>query len=127
MAHINNRILKPFLILCEGKDVENFMICYLESSALADDPRFSNDIQTFNFGGVENLKVFIGNLTRMDRFETVHRMLVLRDAEMNVDQAIRTVQNAFQSNIMAVPDRPHEEKRIRCFDTYDGIHIVASM
>lgn len=108
MPHINNCILKPFLILCEGKDIENFMICYLESSALSDDPRFSNDIQTFNFGGVESLKVFMGNITRMDGFDTVHRILILRDAETNVDQAIKMVQSAFRANGLTVPDRPHE-------------------
>ncbi len=111
MAHINNRILKPFLILCEGKDVTKFMKCYLESSTLAEDPRFSNDIQTFDFGGVDSLKVFIGNLIRMDRFETVHRILVLRDAETNVDQAIKMVQSAFRANGLTIPDRPHEWKK----------------
>lgn len=57
MVYIKNRILKPFLILCEGRDVENFMICYLESDALSYDPRFSNDIQTFNFNGIDDLEV----------------------------------------------------------------------
>jgi len=109
--YIHNRILKPFLILCEGKDAENFMISYLESSALADDPRFSNDIQTFDFGGVESLKIYMGNLVRMDGFDSVHRILILRDAETNIDQAIKMIQSAFRANDMTVPDRPHEWKK----------------
>lgn len=111
MAYVHNRILKPFLVLCEGKDVENFLISYLESDALAYDSRFSNDIQAFNFGGVENLGVFIGSLTKMDGFEIVRRILVLRDAETDVDQAVKMVQNAFRVNDLAVPDRPHEWKK----------------
>ena len=107
MAYTHNRILKPFLILCEGKDVEKFVICYLESDALAYDSRFSNDIQAFDFGGIKDLEVFICNLTKMDGFEFVHRILVLRDAETDVDQAIKMVQNAFRKNGLAVPDQPH--------------------
>lgn len=110
MAYIRNRILKPFLILCEGKDIENFVICFLESDALAYDSRFSNDIQAFDFGGIKDLEVFIGNLTKMEGFEFVRRILVLRDAETDVDQAIKMVQKAFRKNGLAVPDQPHEWK-----------------
>ncbi len=107
MPHINNRILKPFLILCEGKDVENFMICYLESDALAYDSRFSNDIQTFDFKGIDDLSAFIGTLTRMDGYDLVRQIMVLRDAETDVNQAIRSIQNAFRLNDLPVPGQPH--------------------
>jgi len=107
MAYINNRILKPFLILCEGKDLENFMNRYLESDALAYDSRFSNDIQTFDFKGINDLSAFIGTLVRMDGFDLVRQILVLRDAETNVDAAIKSIQNAFCVNEMLVPERPH--------------------
>ena len=36
------RIKKPFLLLCEGRDAEGFLINYLNSNELAQDPRFSN-------------------------------------------------------------------------------------
>ncbi len=111
MAHINNHILKPFLILCEGRDVENFMICYLESDALSYDSRFNNDIQTLNFNGIDNLEAFIGTIIRMDGFDLVHKMLVLRDAETDVDKAIKNIQNAFRVNGLLVPEQPHMWKR----------------
>jgi len=111
MAQIHNRILKPFLILCEGKDVENFMINYLESDALAYDSRFSNDIQTFDFKGINDLKAFIGTLVRMDGFDLVCQILVLRDAETDVDKAITNIQNAFRVNDLLVPERPHTWKK----------------
>ena len=35
----------------------------------------------FDFNGIDELKSFIGNLVRMDGFELVRQILVLRDAE----------------------------------------------
>ena len=107
MGYINNRILKPFLILCEGKDVRIFMNCYLESDALAYDSRFSNIIQTFDFNGIDDLRSFIGTLIRMDGFDLVRQILVLRDAERDVNKAIKNIQNAFRANNLPVPERPH--------------------
>ena len=60
MARVRNRIEKPYLILCEGIDVENVMIGYLNSDALAFDGRFANDIQTLNFKGVEEYRDEVG-------------------------------------------------------------------
>lgn len=109
--YTHNRITKPFLILCEGKDEENFIIPFLNSKALAYDPRFSNDIQTFDFGGIDDLTVFIGNLSRMEGFETVRHILVLRDAETDVNKAVNMVQEAFRANDLPVPEQAHRWKK----------------
>ena len=37
---------------------EQFLINYLESNELAQDPRFSNEIQVFDFGGNSDLGDF---------------------------------------------------------------------
>ena len=108
MAILHNRILKEILILCEGVDTERFILCYLNSKALAFDGRFSNEIQTFNFGGIDDLQLYLGNLMKMEGFESVHHLLVLRDAETNVAKAIKMIQKAFQTNNLPVPVEPHQ-------------------
>ena len=55
-------IVRSYLLLCEGKDAERFLINYLESKALAQDQRFSNEIQVLDFGGNENLSNFLMSL-----------------------------------------------------------------
>ncbi len=107
MARVRNRIEKPYLILCEGIDVENVMIGYLNSAALAFDRRFANDIQTLNFKGVEELPVYLGNLKKMEGYEIVRQILVLRDAERDVQKAINMVTKAFRVNGLPVPDSVH--------------------
>jgi len=103
MAMVRNRIVREYLVLCEGKDVENFLISYLNSDALLDDPRFRNDIQTFDFGGVGQLTSFIKNLTNMDGFESVRSLLVLRDAETSVTKAESEIGAAFTEAGLPVP------------------------
>ena len=101
IAH--KRILKDYLVLCEGKDAELFLISYLNSDALHNDSRFANDIQTFDCGGVDELPAFIGNLKNMEGFENVRSLLVLRDAETDVAKAERDIQRAFCKNGLSVP------------------------
>lgn len=81
------KILKSYLILCEGKDAELFLINYLESKALAKDKRFSNNIQVLDFGGNDNLSNYLMNLKNMDGFDKVTTLAVVRDAEKNYYKA----------------------------------------
>ena len=87
MAFKLDSIVKRYLILCEGIDTARFLAAYLESSALADDVRYSNDIQVLNFGGINDLDRFIRNLKNMEYFDDVSRLLVIRDAETDVQKA----------------------------------------
>ena len=41
----NSQIRKKWLILCEGRDAEEFLISYLNSHELSDVPAFSEDFQ----------------------------------------------------------------------------------
>ncbi len=104
------RIVKPYIILCEGKDALNFLIAYLNSTALQSDLRFSKSIQSFDFGGINDLSLFLSNLTQMEGFDKVTRLLVLRDAETNVETAIQSVKRAFSENGLPVPDNCNEWK-----------------
>ena len=103
MAILHNEIVLQYLILCEGKDTEQFIISYLNSKSLKKDKRFSTLIQTFDFGGITQLSDFIGNLRNMDGFESVSRLMVIRDAETDPDNAVRMIQKALKDNHLPVP------------------------
>ena len=65
------KIVKPYLLLCEGRDAEGFLINYLGSKALAKDQRFSSEIQVLDFGGNEYLSNFLMSLKNIpDEGET---------------------------------------------------------
>ena len=98
------RIVKPYLILCEGKDAEMFLINYLESEALSEDLRFSNEIQVLDFGGNDNLNNFLLNLKNMDKFSQVVSLAVIRDAENDYSMACREVSGTLVKCGFTPPD-----------------------
>ena len=88
------RIKKPFLLLCEGRDAEGFLINYLNSNELAQDPRFSNEIQVLDFGGNDNLSNFLMNLKNIDKFDQVKSLAIIRDAERDYAKACQEVHSS---------------------------------
>ena len=108
MAVEKKRIVKQYLVLCEGVDTQNFMIRYLNSDALNYDPRFSNEIQTFDFSGINDLDTFLHSLKNMENFDNVNRLLILRDAETDPKKAIRMIQNTLKRANLPVPESCHQ-------------------
>lgn len=104
----NNKIVKKHLILCEGRDAEEFLITYLNCNELLSIPEFSNEFQVMDFGGILNLSNYIGLLKNMEGFHYVESILVIRDAERNVESAIGKIKSAFRCNELSVPNGPHE-------------------
>ena len=117
MPYLHDRIIKHYLILCEGTDTKNFVISYLNSTAMQADPRFGNDIQVFDFHGINELSKFIKNLKNMENYEEVTRLLVLRDAETDVQSAIASIKASLEENDLPIPDRCNQ------WESKDGLHI----
>lgn len=92
------KIIKPYLILCEGRDAQEFLIKYLNSEALAQDKRFSNDIQVFDFGGNDDIYNFLMNLRNMDGFDRVTSMAIIRDAEKDYTKACNEVSRSLKKS-----------------------------
>lgn len=111
MALKMTSIVKNYIILCEGVDTVNFLLYYLCSKALNYDPRFADDIQLFNFGGITDLSLFIRNLMSMENFDKVNAILIVRDAETDVDKAISSVKIALKKSQLPVPDNCNLWKR----------------
>lgn len=105
MSINNNTIEKDYLILCEGKDAELFLIQYLNSDALRYDSRFREDIQVLDFKGITELSTYLSNLSNMEGFEYVRRILVIRDAELNTKGAIDSIKTAFINNGFPVAEK----------------------
>lgn len=96
-------IIKPYLVLCEGRDAYNFLIYLLNSKELSSEPYFSNDIQVIDFGGNNNLKNYLEVLKNADGFQNIKSLIVIRDAERNAEEAIEQVQKAFSVANLPVP------------------------
>lgn len=103
----NTQILKSNLILCEGRDEQEFLIQYLNSTALSDIPEFSNNIQVIDFGGNSELTKKLQILKNMANFDKLTSLLVVRDAETCAESACREIQRALRENGFSIPKEPH--------------------
>ena len=104
MPYEIKRIVKPYIILCEGLDAQNFMIQYLNSKELGRDSRFGDSIQVLNFGGISDLSMFLRNMSNMEGYEKVSHILVLRDAETDAEKAVRMIKKALNDNCLPIPN-----------------------
>ena len=105
MAIVRDRIVKTNLIICEGRDDENFLRYWLKSGVLSDAPG-SDEIQFFNCDGNEYLPRKLAIYKAMDGFSDLRYLLIIRDAERDAPQAIRDVQSALRQNGFQVPGLP---------------------
>lgn len=103
----NTQILKEKLIICEGRDEQEFLIQYLNSTALSDTPAFSNDFQVIDFGGNSELTRKLEILKNMAHFESVTSLMVARDAENNSEAACQEIQHALKQAGFPVPQKPN--------------------
>lgn len=106
----NSKIVKRHLILCEGRDAEEFLITYLNSEALSDNPSFANDLQVMDFGGNSELPVFLANVMNMENYDKVESILIIRDAEKDVTRAQNDIISALTECNLSAPHLPYEWK-----------------
>lgn len=96
-------IRKKHLILCEGIDAWKFLVRYLNSAALQENPFFSEDIEVRDFGGNEELESHLSALKGIEGYSDVISLLVIRDAELDARRAMQQVQTALRANGLVVP------------------------
>jgi hypothetical protein len=87
------------LILAEGADAYYFMIWAYQAYG-------RTDIQVIDFGGIDDLRRFLGTLRLTDNFESVETILIARDAETDWQASIDSVRYRLQQAGLAAPETP---------------------
>lgn len=97
-------IKKECLILCEGRDEENFLNNFLTNRSQTECQDYVSKIQVLNFGGNEELPSYIQALKVSPNFSKVRSMLIIRDAEKDADKASSQIQSALRKANLPVPN-----------------------
>lgn len=92
----NSAIKCPYLLLCEGVDEYYFLITYLNNYLIKQNPACDN-IEVRDFGGNEELEKYLKSLSKMDGFEKVKSIAVIRDAEKDCNAAKESLERIFCS------------------------------
>ena len=103
MAIEREIIKKKHLLLCEGADAMYFFVYMLSSPDFCEDKRISEEIQVMNFGGIKDLSNFLHLLKLREGFLNVESILIVRDAESNVESAIDSIKSSLKTNGYVVP------------------------
>ena len=89
-------------LLVEGNDQRNFFDALVEHLKIG-------DVQIQDFGGVNDLRGFLGVMVKQSGFHGTVRMLgIVRDAETSARGAFQSVQSSLHSAGLPVPARPGE-------------------
>ena len=95
---------KAIQLLVEGKDQGNFFDELVKHLKI-------EDLQIQDFGGVNELKGFLGVLVKQPGFGTVRMLGIVRDAETSAQGAFQSVQSSLRNARLPVPVRPGESAR----------------
>ncbi len=100
----NRKILKDYVILCEGRDAQEFLISFLNNVDSEKSDFLKNDIQVFDFGGNEELQKFVETLKKMEDFDRIRSMLIVRDAETDAAKAKGEICTVLEKEGLPIPD-----------------------
>jgi hypothetical protein len=87
--------MKPHLIICEGADAMHYLISILRHF-IGEDDRFEN-YQALDFGGISDLYSYLVNLQKLQGYENVKTITVIRDAEKDAQSALASIKGAFSN------------------------------
>jgi hypothetical protein len=91
------RIEEPVQLLVEGKDVKNFFEIFIRHVAVP------NAVQIQDFGGVKELRRFLGSFVKSPGFERVESIGIVRDAEQSATGARQSVQDSLRHAGLPMP------------------------
>ena len=97
------------LILCEGRDDKAFLSSFLDSGFLF--PYDRDSVQVIQADGVDNLRKMVLALANMDGFQQLCSMLIIRDADDNIQSAQDSVKGAFAAALLPVPQTEYRWAR----------------
>lgn len=97
---------KRHLILCEGIEDEWFLKCYLDSYAFSDYDM--SEIEVKQFRGINNIRNEMRVLPNVPGFSELRSILVVRDADDDIESAQDSVKDAFRLINLPIPQSEHE-------------------
>jgi hypothetical protein len=96
------QINKQKLLLAEGADAHRFLIYTCKAYK-------KSDVQVIDFGGIDELRMFLRNLVQiMADFSKVKTLVIVRDAETNIDSAVAKISSALRNVSLPVPSGPFQ-------------------
>ena len=98
----NKRLLKPIAIAVEGADW-----FYLLLNQIKNKSEFEH-IQLFDFAGISQLGSFLSLLRRDRKFEQLKALGIMRDAELDREAAVTSLQTTLRHAGFAAPDAPNQ-------------------
>jgi len=96
---------KTNLILCEGEDATQFLIRYI--SMLQKTETAFSDFLVLDFGGNDELSTFLFDLPSYPGYDIVKTIIIVRDAERNHEDAVKSVKSALEKSAFPVPLAPN--------------------
>ena len=95
------QIEKEKLLLAEGTDAHRFLIYACRAYE-------KSDVQVIDFGGINDLSLFLKTLVELGDFSKIKTLVVARDAETCVTSAIDSVKRSLENIGLPTPARPFE-------------------
>jgi hypothetical protein len=99
MISMRNYISEPNLLLVEGQDEVNFFTRFIDVMDL-------RNIQVLEFGGSEKFRPNIINLPKLDNFDSVISVGIVRDADTSARNTFTSIQDALRDANLPVPPQP---------------------
>lgn len=88
------------VVVVEGHDTFQFLKALLKQLNLL------NEIEIRNYGGINDLGVYLETLKSIDGFEKVNSLGIIRDAEKSAKEAFDSVCKYLKNSAFEVPARP---------------------
>ncbi len=86
-------------LLVEGNDQRNFFAAFKRHLSL-------KDIQVRSYGGGPDLREYLKGFVKIDGFDTIQTLGVVRDAENSAENTFRSVQGSLRDVDLTVPAHP---------------------
>ena len=95
------QITQPNLILVEGKDEENFFNALLKEMEI-------EDYQILSLGGKDNFPKNLSVITAAPGFDQVKKLGIIRDADENYDNALKSICGALNFCRLPIPSTTNQ-------------------
>lgn len=87
----------PYVILCEGQDEKWFLVWYIDF--LIKKGIISDTIDVRDFGGINELRPYLGTISKIDGFKFVKAILIVRDAEKDAKIASVSITDSVRESL----------------------------